>query len=60
MTTSTKPVNYSQDGSLRCATRPDFVNLQESVAGFGVTDGQALVDLERNEELEAAGGKVKP
>jgi hypothetical protein len=44
------PVIYSQDGDKRCATRPGFVDLQESPAGFGETDAEALADLERNEK----------
>ena len=42
-------VIYSQDGDMRCATRPDFDNLQESPAGFGATDEEALAALEEDE-----------
>lgn len=34
------------DGNQYCAVRPDFVNLQESPAGFGTTKEQAKVALE--------------
>jgi len=43
------PVRYTQDGDQLCATRLDFINLQESPAGLGSTEMEALVDLERNE-----------
>lgn len=44
-------VIYSQDGNMRQAVRPGFVNLQESPAGFGATDEEALNDLIRHEHL---------
>jgi hypothetical protein len=45
-------VEFSQDGTNRCAVRPGFVNYQESLAGFGDTDAEALRDLEKVEETE--------
>ena len=33
------------DGKAWCATRPDFVNLQESLAGFGETEAEAIENL---------------
>ena len=36
---------YSHDGDQICATLPDFINLQESPAGFGNTEMEALTDL---------------
>lgn len=33
------------DGSAWCAVRPDFINLQESPAGFGATPAEARVAL---------------
>lgn len=37
-------------GVLWMATRSDFINLQESIAGFGSTMTLAKLDLERQEE----------
>ena len=34
-----------KDGSLWCATTNEFINLQESEAGFGLTPGFALKEL---------------
>jgi len=33
------------DGDQHCAVMPDFINLQESPAGFGASPEAALVDL---------------
>ena len=44
-------VIFSQDGNQRQAVRPGFVDLQESLAGFGDTNDEALADLERQELL---------
>lgn len=33
------------DGNKWCATNPDFINLQESPAGFGDTPEEAIADL---------------
>ncbi len=38
-------VRLSIDGNKVCATRLDFVNLQESIAGFGDTALEAMADL---------------
>ena len=43
-------VRFSMDGNMICATRPNFVNLQESPAGFGATPKEAKADLITNEE----------
>lgn len=50
-------VQFSQDGDQRCATRPDFVNLQESHAGFGDTDEEALANLEAVEKAALCAGE---
>jgi hypothetical protein len=41
----TKSINIKKDGDKYCATYDDFVNLQESPAGFGSTVTQAMVNL---------------
>lgn len=38
-------VIYKQDGDMICATLEDFVNLQESPAGFGKTEDEAKANL---------------
>lgn len=38
-----------KDGKSWCATAPGFINLQESIAGFGDTKAEALRDLENCE-----------
>ena len=43
--------NLQMDGNSWCATRGDFVNLQESPAGFGDTALEALADLCGNLEF---------
>ena len=40
------------DGDHFCAHRPNFRNLQESVAGYGLTMPEAVADLLRNEDRE--------
>jgi hypothetical protein len=40
---------FFQDGNQQCAVRPDFINLQESLAGFGDTNAKALEALEASE-----------
>ena len=40
-------VRYKMDGDQQCATLDDFINLQESPAGFGDTEEAALEDLVR-------------
>lgn len=40
---------FEMDGNMWCAHRPDFVDLQQSVAGFGATKLDALADLLRRE-----------
>jgi len=39
------------DGNAWCATRPDFINLQESLAGFGDTEQEAIANLVEQEKL---------
>jgi hypothetical protein len=39
------PVVYEMDGNQWCAKFSDFINLQESLAGFGDTKDMALSDL---------------
>lgn len=39
-------VRVYMDGNMFCAVRPDFVNLQESPAGFGATKEEAIAELE--------------
>lgn len=41
-------VRFMLDGNMWMAFEPDFENLQESIAGFGPTQGEALADLIRN------------
>lgn len=41
------PLNVFKDGDKWCATFKDFVNLQESQAGFGDTALEAFADLAR-------------
>lgn len=38
-------VEYKMDGNQWCATLDDFIDLQESPAGFGDTEEDALADL---------------
>jgi hypothetical protein len=38
-------VRTFMDGTAWCAVKPDFINLQESKAGFGDTRGQAIAQL---------------
>ena len=44
-----KKIIIEKDGNAWCAHREDFVNLQESDAGFGNTPGEALELLIQNE-----------
>ena len=41
-----------KDGGSWCATGSGFINLQESLAGFGATPIEALEDLRAGEKLE--------
>jgi hypothetical protein len=45
------PIFLFKDGTHWCAVRPDFINLHESIAGFGVTQGEAVMNLESNEAI---------
>jgi hypothetical protein len=40
---------YEVDGDQWCCHRQDFTNLQESLAGFGNTQEEALADLLKQE-----------
>lgn len=57
-----KDINLVKDGNAWMATRKDFVNLQESNAGFGDTQEDAVADLVRMEREEESGrpAAVKP
>lgn len=44
-------VTLFRDGNAWCAVRANFVNLQESHAGFGDTRKEALADLVRQETV---------
>ena len=39
--------NVFMDGDSICATKKDFINLQESPAGFGDTEAEAIAELEK-------------
>jgi hypothetical protein len=39
--------NVFMDGDMFCATTLNFVNLQESIAGFGKTKIEAIAELEK-------------
>jgi len=39
-------VNIKRDGNVWCATNPDFINLQESKAGFGLSPAVAFSELQ--------------
>ncbi len=52
------PYVIERDGSDYCATRLDFINVQESPSGFGTTIGEAMCHLKHN-EAEAASGRGK-
>ena len=41
-----------KDGNQWCAHREDFINLQESIAGFGNTETQALAELLEEENYK--------
>lgn len=41
-------VNLQPDGTAMCATRMDFINLQESPAGFGESSLEAMAELCKN------------
>ena len=54
-----RTIIIKRDGDMWCAHRDDFVNLQESVAEFGVCESEALhnllaaeMDVSRNEMLK--------
>lgn len=49
---ASSPFKTFIDGNMWCAVRHDFVNLQESLAGFGPTLYEAIVDYFKNEKSE--------
>lgn len=44
-------IRFSQDGNMVCATYHDFINLQESPAGFGETRRLAMMALQQESPL---------
>lgn len=40
-----EPINVFKDGDQWCAVHSDFKNLQESIAGFGNTPHDAVINL---------------
>jgi hypothetical protein len=46
-------IRFVRDGNMWCAFMPDFINLQESIAGFGETQDLAEADLRLNERIAA-------
>ena len=50
----------SIDGDMICATFLNFKNLQESTAGFGKTENEAIIDLLEKEYRTAYRAAVKP
>jgi len=50
-------VVYEMDGNLWCATLDSHINLQESPAGFGETQEDALEELEREIGKVEKGGE---
>lgn len=46
-------VCFFKDGDKWCCVHGDFVNLQESPAGFGDTFDEAMDDLERTRKAES-------
>lgn len=45
-------IRFVRDGDQWCAFRPGFENLQESVAGFGITQPAAEADLVKQEKTD--------
>lgn len=45
------PILFSQDGNMVCATYHNFINLQESPAGFGETRRLAMMALQTEAPL---------
>jgi len=46
---SNETITIQKDGNMWCATRSSFLNLQESLAGFGNTVEEALSNLLKEE-----------
>lgn len=45
-----KDINVVLDGNAWCAHDDEFINLQESIAGFGDTPGDAVIDFIRQKQ----------
>lgn len=43
---------FFMDGNAWCCVFGDFINLQESPAGFGETFDEAIADLEKNRQAK--------
>ena len=52
-------LKLSKDGNQWCATFQDFINLQESQAGFGETALEAFADLAKPELLEKYNARTR-
>ncbi len=52
-------LNLTMDGNQWCATLPDFINLQESPAGFGDTQDGAIANLATTVTKEAGDARQK-
>lgn len=51
LTDKDETINVFMDGDKFCATRRDFINLQESLAGFGDTEKEAIEHLKEGEQI---------
>jgi len=49
-------IRVFKDGDMFCAVRPEFINLQESLAGFGKTKKEAEKSLLDSEKLKTQAG----
>jgi hypothetical protein len=47
-----KNIKYFKDGDQWCCTGDDFIDLQESIAGFGETKVKAKEDFFKNLEID--------
>lgn len=54
---NTDKIIIEMDGNAWCAHRDDFINLQESISGWGDTPEEALISLLKEETFE---NQVKP
>lgn len=44
-----KTIKIQKDGNMWCAFREDFINIQESLIGYGSTEVKALRELMKEE-----------